>query len=218
MTNLDVEIADWREWLELGTRLSLCAGVHAPSAFSALLSSTMSSCAGLTVIDAGSGAGLVTIAALLGGATQVIAIDNDPAALRVTAHNVAEVLGPAGTDRLTTLELDFADLGGVSADLLAVNPPQRPARILSAVEPDQRHLHEGGGEDGLHTLRLVLAHATTATVRTTAAGALAIADLQTERWAAPTLVTRQLLPLHPAWAELDEAADQVGVWEFDTRS
>jgi hypothetical protein len=40
--------------------------------------------------------------------------------------------------------------------LLVVNPPRRPASILEAVEPDQRHLHEGGGPDGLETLRLVL--------------------------------------------------------------
>jgi hypothetical protein len=46
VTNLDVQLDDWRGWHELGTRLSLSAGVHAPSAFSALLSSTMGTCAG----------------------------------------------------------------------------------------------------------------------------------------------------------------------------
>ena len=112
-------------------------------------------------------------------------------------------------------ELDFADLGTVQGDLLAVNPPQRPSTILDAVEPEHRHLHVGGGEDGTHTLRLVLRNAVTATVRTTAAGVLPIRDLDIAPWASPRVVDRQRLPMHPAWDLLGGAADHVGVWDFD---
>ncbi|NYE36066.1 ribosomal protein L11 methylase PrmA [Nocardioides cavernae] len=222
MTSTDhvpISRTEWREWYALGQQLTALDGVHSPSRFSALLAATMVDVEGLTVIDAGSGAGLITIAALAAGAEQVIAIDNDPAAARATADNVASVMGREGSRRLATQVLDFTSLGEVPADLLAVNPPQRPTRILQAVEPDQRHLHEGGGEDGLATLRLVMEHARTRVVRTTAADVLSVgtARRDSERWSEPRLVRREELPMHASWVTLTGALGHVAVWDFQAR-
>jgi hypothetical protein len=52
------------------------------------------------------------------------------------------------------------------------NPPQRPSKNLDAVEPDQRHLHEGGGADGLDALRLLLNHVTAPRLTTTVSSVL----------------------------------------------
>ncbi|GAB2621420.1 hypothetical protein Aab01nite_77780 [Paractinoplanes abujensis] len=199
---------DWRSWFEFGRTLPLAPGVHAPSRFSALLAAALQDCGDRTVIDAGCGAGLITIAALRAGARHVIAIDSDPAAVELTRRNVAETLG---VQPVEVLRLDFRELDELDADLLAVNPPQRPASTLEAVEPDQRHLHVGGGADGLDTLRLVLRHTRAATVRTTAADTLPIRSV-------PAVSRRRVLtatlPMHRAWHPLTGPEAPVSVWEL----
>jgi methylase of polypeptide subunit release factors len=211
---------NWPEWYDLGLRLEISDGVHAPSRFSALLASTLGDCAGKTVIDAGSGAGLITVAALAAGAEHVIAIDNDPDAVRMTMNNIERILGRAACARVAARELDFSNLDDISADLLAVNPPQRPSQILESVEKDQRHLHEGGGTDGLSTIRLVVRYTIAPTVRTTAAGVLPIdtATVGLDQWNAPRRVAKQILPMHPSWAELTGPHNDVGVWDISRRS
>ncbi|MBL7259685.1 50S ribosomal protein L11 methyltransferase [Paractinoplanes lichenicola] len=201
-------MTDLQGWFEFGAALSLAGGVHAPSRFSALLAASLVDCGGLTVIDAGCGAGLITIAALRAGAARVIAVDSDPAAVEVTRRNVAETVG---TQRLEARQLDFRELGGIDADLLAVNPPQRPAATLDAVELDQRHLHEGGGPDGLDTLRLVLKHTSAAIVRTTAADILPIHTVGAE---SARRVLTATLPMHPAWHPLTGPEAAVNVWDL----
>jgi methylase of polypeptide subunit release factors len=205
---------DWREWHRLGETLVTGAGVHRPSEFSALLSSTLADVTDLTVLDAGCGAGLITIAALEGGAREVIAMDRDAAALEATAANVTRALGPEASGRLALWEAEFSRLGDREVDLLAVNPPQRPEAILGAVESHNRHLHTGAGPDGLDTLRLVLANAAAGEVRTTAAAALALGDADLDGpWDPPVRLAAETLPVHPAWGAPGDRAE-VGIWAF----
>jgi methylase of polypeptide subunit release factors len=204
-------MSDWHSWFVLGASLPVAPGVHAPSRFSALLAAAMGDCVGGTVVDAGCGAGLITIAALRAGADHVLAIDADPAAVELTRANVARTIADLSPARLTARQLDFRELARFDADLLAVNPPQRPASILESVEPDQRHLHEGGGPDGLDTLRLILRHTTAATVRTTAADVLPIHKVEgrTRR-----RVLTATVPMHPAWHRLTGPQAPVSVWDL----
>lgn len=208
--------ADWRTWDLLGRGLAAGEGVHRPSEFSALLASTLGDTGGMTVLDAGCGAGLIAIAALAAGAARVVAMDRDPAALESTATNVERHLGGEAAARLELWGADFAGLGERPVDVLAVNPPQRPVDLLDGVEPAQRHLHTGAGADGLDGLRLVLAHAAAAEVRTTAAPALNLAAApRFEGWGPPLRLTGAVLPLHPAWNSPD-GHGEVGIWAFRT--
>ncbi|MCO8276788.1 50S ribosomal protein L11 methyltransferase [Actinoplanes sp. TRM 88003] len=204
-------MSDWRSWFAFGSVLPLAPGVHAPSRFSALLAAALDDCAGRTVIDAGCGAGLITIAALRAGADRVVAIDIDPVAVELTRANVARTIGGVSSARLQTRQLDFRELSRIDADLLAVNPPQRPQSILKSVEPDQRHLHEGGGPDGLDTLRLVLDHTAAAVVRTTAADILPSHNLEGRTCRRVLTAT---LPMHRAWHPLTGPAAPVSVWDL----
>jgi hypothetical protein len=80
------------------------------------------------------------------------------------------------------------------------------------VEPEYRHLHEGGGRDGLDGLRLVLAHARCHEVRSTAADILPLAVLQRT----PRCLSTDVLPVHPSWRPLVHADEaKVSVWAFD---
>ncbi len=204
----------WSAWHELGQTLHADPGVHRPSEFSSLLASTLEDVGGRTVVDAGSGAGLITIAALAAGADQVVAMDRDAAALESTATNVTRLLGSEVRGRLSLWQADFAQLGVLACDVLAVNPPQRPAGVLDEVEQDQRHLHTGAGDDGLDSLRLVLAHAAAREVRSTAAAALAVERTElVDGWAPPHRLTTSTLPLHPAWGS-SNGRGEVGVWAF----
>ncbi|MCS7478256.1 50S ribosomal protein L11 methyltransferase [Umezawaea endophytica] len=202
----------WTAWHRLGAALTASPGVHRPSEFSALLASTLSDVWGRTVLDAGSGAGLIAVAALSAGASHVVALDRDPVALQDTAANVERLLGAAARDRLSLWQADFTQLGVLDADVLAVNPPQRPAHLLDLVEPEHRHLHEGGGHDGLDGVRLVLTHARCHEVRTTAADALPLDALRRT----PRRLTTASLPVHPSWTPLVHAEEtKVSVWAFD---
>lgn len=206
--------ASWTAWYVFGLGLTTSPDVHRPSEFSALLASTLSDVWGRSVLDAGSGAGLITIAALSAGARHVIALDRDADALRDTASNVERLLGASARERLSLWQADFTQLDVLDADVLAVNPPQRPTELLVDVEPEYLHLHEGGGRDGLDGLRLVLAHARCHEVRSTAADVLPLSALRST----PRHLTTATLPLHPAWRPLVGGDDgKVSVWAFDRR-
>ncbi|MEM8921903.1 MAG: 50S ribosomal protein L11 methyltransferase [Actinomycetota bacterium] len=166
-----------RRWGRLGAELHTTSGVHRPSAFSAFLAAAIARDAGgagspppldgRLVIDAGCGAGLMTIAALEGGAARVIAQDRDPAALQAAEANVLTHAGTDGGRRVTYAESDWTELGALGGDLLVVNPPQRPARLIEATPTCERHLHDTAGEDGTEALRAVLRHAASAQVVST---------------------------------------------------
>ncbi|MGH8881801.1 MAG: methyltransferase, partial [Stackebrandtia sp.] len=181
-------MADIEPWTALGSKLEVSTGVHRPSTFSAFLAATMADSDGQTVVDAGCGAGLVTMAALAAGARHVVAQDYDAAALADTVRNVEEHLGGGARARLSLWESDWRQLAVMHADVLVVNPPQRPAAVLPDVPAEERHLHEGGGADGLDGIRLVLEHAGTTRVRTTAAAVLDITALRFRQWSAPRTV------------------------------
>ncbi|GLX11668.1 50S ribosomal protein L11 methyltransferase [Microbispora sp. NBRC 16548] len=206
---------DIERWAEVGRVLLTSDGVHRPSLFSAFLAATMDDCGDLTVIDAGCGAGLVAVAALAAGARHVVAQDYDAKALADTAANVTRVLGPQARSRLTLWEADWSQLRPMNADLLAVNPPQRPAALLPAVPRNQRHLHDGGGPDGLAAIRLVVSHTGAARVRTTAAAALRFDTLVFPGWSAPRCVAMTELSYDPAWRALvPDLFGPVGIWEL----
>jgi methylase of polypeptide subunit release factors len=206
------------EWVAVGSDLVTGPGVHRPSPFSAVLASTMASTEGQVVVDAGCGAGLVAVAALSAGAHHVIAQDYDPAALADTAANVERVLGASGRRRLTLWEAHWRHLAPMRADLLAVNPPQRPSRLLDEVDPEVLHLHDGGGHDGFDALRLVLAHARTTAVRTTAAAVLDLPGTSFEDvapgWCAPRPVGKAVVPFDRSWRQIQKGHGRVDVWEF----
>jgi len=212
-------ITDWRGWLDLAAEFTVAPGVHQPSAFSALLASTLTDVTAKTVVDAGSGAGLISLAALRHGARHVVAVDSDAAALAVTAENVERLGGAEARARLSLWQTDFAELGLLRADVLAVNPPQRPTAVMGGVEPGQRHLHVGGGSDGLQTHRLVLRHARCAELRTTAADVLPVtaqslgsAELG---WGAPQRIAQAALPMHASWEPLTGSHEAlVSVWSL----
>lgn len=206
-------------WRELGATLKVPPQVHSPSAFSAVLASALPDLSGKVVIDAGSGAGLITISALSHGAQHVVACDFDAQALSATRRNVELVLGAAALDRLSLFQADFRHLSVVRADIVLANPPQRPEVILDDVEPEDRHLHEGGGVDGLETLRLLLDSVESAELWTTAAGVLPIDEVATARWHRPTRVYAETVPMHPAWVTAGSSLNgDVGVWVFERDS
>ncbi|PSL03278.1 ribosomal protein L11 methyltransferase PrmA [Haloactinopolyspora alba] len=190
----------------MGRSLVTSPGVHRPSTFSALLASTLGDTGGRVVVDAGCGAGLVTLAALAAGAEHVVAQDTDPASLADTAANVESVLGVEARSRLTFWEADWRLLAPMHADVLAVNPPQRPAEVLADVDAEVLHLHDGGGRDGFDGLRLVLAHTSASTVRTTATSVLdlpaALRGLLELGWDEPRVFGSAELEHDPAWRRL----------------
>ena len=73
--------------------------------------------AGKTVLDYGCGSGILGIAALLLGATQVIAVDNDPQALLATRDNGAR--NHIDPQRLTTCSPD--QIPAIQADISVAN-------------------------------------------------------------------------------------------------
>ncbi|MEO1059553.1 MAG: hypothetical protein AAFY28_21830, partial [Actinomycetota bacterium] len=70
-------------------------------------------------------------------------------------------------DRVDVVEGDWTELGALGADLVVVNPPQRPARLIAATPSGERHLHDTAGRDGTDALRIVLGHADSRAVLST---------------------------------------------------
>jgi methylase of polypeptide subunit release factors len=146
--------ADPLVWLDgepLAIRVS--PGVHAPSSFTQALIAALPRADGLTVVDAGCGAGSVTVALLRRGAAQVTASDIVPAALADTLENARRHADPA---RVTTLLAPWSELARVTADLLVTNPPQCPRAVWEQLPAEARGAG-AGGEDGLEALAAILA-------------------------------------------------------------
>ena len=143
----------WLDGEPLAIRVS--PGVHTPSPFTQALVNSLPRVDGLEVIDAGCGAGAVTVALLLRGAAHVSAWDIVPAAIEDTLENVGRHADPG---RVTPHLGSFDHLAdaGADADLLVTNPPQRPRSVWEQLPADARGIG-AGGEDGLEPLELILA-------------------------------------------------------------
>ncbi|HET6174621.1 MAG TPA: methyltransferase [Gaiellales bacterium] len=141
----------WLDGEPLAIRVS--PGVHTPSPFTQALITALPRVDGLDVIDAGCGAGAVTVALLLRGAAHVSAWDIVPAAIEDMLENVRRHADP---DRVTPHLGSFDSLRDVDADLLVTNPPQRPRAVWEQLPADARGVG-AGGEDGLEQLELILA-------------------------------------------------------------
>ena len=146
-----VDAVIWLDGEPLSIRVS--PGVHTPSPFTQALIAALPRVDGLTVIDAGCGAGAVTVALLLRGAAHVSAWDIVPAAIEDTLENVSRHADPA---RVTPHLGSFDCIADVDADLLVTNPPQRPRSVWERLPADARGVG-AGGEDGLEQLELILA-------------------------------------------------------------
>jgi methylase of polypeptide subunit release factors len=204
----------------LGERLRVSPGVHHPSPFSVLLASALPPLDGLRAVDAGCGAGLVTIAMLLRGADGVTAQDRDPAALADTRVNVGALLGTAALERLVCREGDWQEPGVLAGDLVAVNPPQRPSAVLPAIPPAEAHLHTGGGRDGLDGLRLVLRNADADVVLSTASTLVRGDPAEAGAvlgWRASVVAERVLHHAEPWWMVTNALDARVRVWRFERR-
>ena len=128
-------------------------GVHTPSPFTQALVNALPRVDGLDVIDAGCGAGAVTVALLRRGAAHVHAWDIVPEAIEDTLENARR---HADAARVTPHLGSFDTLADTAADLLVTNPPQRPRSVWEQLPADARGVG-AGGEDGLEKLELILA-------------------------------------------------------------
>jgi methylase of polypeptide subunit release factors len=129
-------------------------GVHAPSAFSMLLVDSLPDPGGLACVDAGCGAGLVTVSLLQRDARAVFAFDKDRYAVADARANVARLTPHPQRAQLRIG--GFAELSAHPCELLACNPPQRPKALWSDLPRDEQRPFFVAGDDGLGAVRLVL--------------------------------------------------------------
>jgi methylase of polypeptide subunit release factors len=137
-----------------GSELRWSEGVHAPSAFSELLVDSLPDPADLVCVDAGCGAGLVTVALLRRGARSVFAFDKDRYAVADARANVARLT--PDTRRARIRIGGFAELSGEPCELLVCNPPQRPRALWADLPRAAQRPFFVAGDDGLGAVRLVL--------------------------------------------------------------
>jgi methylase of polypeptide subunit release factors len=204
-----VDCVVWLDGEPLAIRVS--PGVHTPSPFTQALVTALPR---LDVIDAGCGAGAVTVALLRRGAAHVAAWDIVPAAVDDTLENVRRHADPS---RLTTHLGSFEELSGVTADLLVANPPQRPRAVWEKLPADARGIG-AGGEDGLEKLEIILAN-TTAPRVITSISTLTAPDLaavaRRHGFGDATVLADEPIAHDPVWryaGSLDDA--RVRIWEL----
>jgi len=90
-----------------------------------------------TLIDYGCGSGVLAIAALLLGAREAVAVDNDPQALRATREN-AERNGVAARLRVLDADAALPTADGVVANILAGVLVALAPRLMAALRPGGR--------------------------------------------------------------------------------
>ena len=93
----------------------------------------------MRVMDVGTGSGILAIAAARLGAREVLAIDIDPAAVKVARENI--VLNHV-EDRVRAVEGDLCKSEAMPCDLAVANIVADAIRMLAA--PLTRHLAKGG--------------------------------------------------------------------------
>ncbi len=209
------EPADCVVWLDgepLAIRVS--PGVHTPSPFTQALMAALPRVDGLDVIDAGCGAGAVTVALLRRGAAHVSAWDIIPAAVDDTLENARR---HADATRVTPHLGSFELLADDTADLLVTNPPQRPRTVWEHLPADARGIG-AGGEDGLEPLATILA-STRAPRVITSISTLTAPDLaplaQRHGFARASVIADEPIAHDPVWRHAGSLADaRVRVWEL----
>jgi SAM-dependent methyltransferase len=209
---------DVERWFALGRSLRVSPGVHRPSGFSAVLAAHLPEVRDATVVDVGSGAGLISLVALARGAAQVVALDRDPRALEDTRHNVARHLGADAVDRVTIVAGEWGALERLHCDLAVANPPQRPRRLGAAIAAEEWQVHDGAGGDGMDAMRALLRYSRADRLVLTASTLLPStpAELTTARYPASSLIACVDLAHDPVWAPLreDGRREAVGIWCF----
>lgn len=96
-------------------------------------------CAGKTVLDVGTGTGILSIAAAILGADDILAVDIDPVAVDVARENI-EKNGCA--DKIEVREGDLTKGLDVKADIVAANIVAELIVVLS--EDIKKHMNRGG--------------------------------------------------------------------------
>lgn len=91
---------------------------------------------GKRIIDYGSGSGILGIAALLLGASKVLAVDNDPQALRATRDNAQRNKVGYKLDTCAPGEVDLAEADIVIANILAQPLIDLSALLISLLKKD----------------------------------------------------------------------------------
>jgi methylase of polypeptide subunit release factors len=197
------------------SELAWSEGVHAPSAFSELLVDSLPDPAGLVCVDAGCGAGLVTIALLRRGARQVFAFDKDRDAIRDARTNVGRLVPDASRARIRMG--GFAELSGEPCDLLLCNPPQRPKALWADLERAAQRAFYVAGDDGLGAVRLVLArtHAPRAVFSLSSLVCADASALAAEFGREAHVLGEHVVRHDPIWARISpELAAPARVWEL----
>jgi methylase of polypeptide subunit release factors len=207
-----IDAVVWIDGEPVAIRVS--PGVHTPSPFTQALIAALPRVDDLDVIDAGCGAGAVTVALLRRGAAHVSAWDIVPAAIEDTLENVGRYFDP---DRVTPHLGSFDHLSEVDADLLVTNPPQRPRSVWEQLPADARGVG-AGGEDGLEKLELILASTRAPRVITSISSLTApdLAPIARRHGFAQTTVLADVQGAHdPIWRYAGSLADaRIRVWEL----
>lgn len=198
-------------WVPTGDELRVSSGVHRPSTFSRLLAANLPPLDGASIVDVGSGCGLVTVAALARGARHVVALDHDGAALEDTRDNVSRLLGSDATACLSTWQGDWRDLDLLRTDLAVANPPQRPPEVLAATPREERQLHDGG-HDGLAAVRTLVATVRSDRLLLTATSLLRSTPAEAIPHAFP--IATAVLDHAPAWSVLGSCNAPVAIWSI----
>jgi methylase of polypeptide subunit release factors len=193
-------------------------GVHAPSPFSELLVDSLLDPADLTCVDAGCGAGLVTVALLRRGAREVFAFDKDRYAVADARQNVARLAPDPSRARLRIG--GFAELSGEPCEMLVCNPPQRPRALWADLERTAQRPFFVAGDDGLGAVRLVLGR-TPAARAVFSLSSIVCADatsLAAEFEREAQLIGERLVQHDPVWQRIaPDLLAPARVWQFSRR-
>jgi methylase of polypeptide subunit release factors len=197
------------------SELEWSEGVHAPSAFSELLVESMPDPQGLACVDAGCGAGLVTVALLRRGAETVFGFDKDRYAVADARANVARLTPDPHRAQLHIG--GFAELSGEPCDLLLCNPPQRPRALWADLERSAQRAFFVAGDDGLGAVRLVLSltHAARAIFALSSITCPDATSLAAEFGRDARLIGERLVQHDPIWGRIaGELSAPARVWEL----
>jgi methylase of polypeptide subunit release factors len=190
-------------------------GVHAPSAFSELLVDSLPDPHDLVCVDAGCGAGLVTVALLRRGAREVFGFDKDRYAVADARANVARLTPDPHRAHLRIG--GFAELSGEPCDMLLCNPPQRPKALWGQLERAAQRPFFVAGDDGLGAVRLVLSltHAPRAIFSLSSITCPDATALAAEFGREAHLLGERLVQHDPVWARIaTELLAPARVWEL----